>query len=56
MNKLALSLFIQNAKYQFGFENMEFKIPDLRYRFIFPINSFQNRRIVKRCSFYMRLN
>ena len=31
MNKLALSLFTQNAKYQFGFENMKFKIPDLRY-------------------------
>ena len=31
MNKLVLSLFTENAKYQFGFENVEFKIPDLRY-------------------------
>ena len=25
------------------------------YRFIFPVNSFRNRRIVKRCSFYIQL-
>ena len=29
---------------------MEFKIPNLRYiGLIFQVNSFQNRRIVKRC-------
>ena len=44
---------LKNAKYQFRIENTKFKIPNLRYIGLF--SSFQNRRIVKRCSFYLRL-
>ena len=44
---------LKNAKHQFRIENTKFKIANLRYIGLF--SSFQNRRIVKRCSFYLRL-
>ena len=47
---------LKNAKYQFRVENTEFKIPNLRYIGLFSQSIvFKNRRIVKRCSFYIRL-
>ena len=46
---------LKNAKYQFGVENTESKIPNLRYIGLFSQKIIlQNRRIVK-CTFYIQL-
>ena len=46
---------LKNAKYQFRVENTEYKIPNLRYIGLFSQSIVFKTRIVKRCSFYMRL-
>ena len=47
---------LKNAKYQFTAENTEFKIPNLRYIVLFSQSIVFKTRILKRYSFYIRLN
>ena len=46
---------LKNAKYQFRIENGKFKIPNLRYIGLFSQSIVFKTRIVKHCSFRLRL-